>query len=68
MMIAFSLARMISLFPIEASQFMYMMRKMAMPTIAASVTPPISAIFMANRLACTFLEACTRGIFVPPTE
>jgi hypothetical protein len=57
MLIAFSLARTISFFPIEACQFMQIIRNMAMPTIAARVIPPKTAIFWANRLACTFLEA-----------
>jgi hypothetical protein len=54
---AFSLAKTISLFPIKAGQLMWIIRKMAMLTIAASVIPPKTATFRANRLAYTFLEA-----------
>jgi hypothetical protein len=68
MLMAFSLARTISLFPIEARQFMWIIKTMVMPTIVARVVPPKTAIFRANRLACTSLEACTTGTFVPPTE
>jgi hypothetical protein len=38
---------------------------MAMPMIAARVIPPKSAIFMANRLACAFLEFCIMRTYAP---